>query len=246
MDQSEFELQLNVWKDLAISKQVLIGAATDALGLDPDCSTDELRDALDTATKKAKDAEERIKQANTEARESVVEMERKMIAAENARKTAEAERDQAKEALDVAEKQLASERAGAADELKKAKAETAEKQKSIKAIHVALADTPENVVKKMKALKKQKMDESNSKKRLEGELRQLKKEKQKVEKERQELQELVNNSAELMENVKEHQKLAGELHQQLTEKLGDDNELAPLPALNEEIIEAISKAASKD
>ena len=32
MDQSEFELQLQVWKDLAISKQVLMGAATDAEG----------------------------------------------------------------------------------------------------------------------------------------------------------------------------------------------------------------------
>ena len=43
VDQAEFEVQLQVWKDLAISKQVLIGAATDALGLDPECESAELK-----------------------------------------------------------------------------------------------------------------------------------------------------------------------------------------------------------
>ena len=34
MAQAELELQLKAWKKLAVSKQLLIGAATDALGLD--------------------------------------------------------------------------------------------------------------------------------------------------------------------------------------------------------------------
>ena len=33
----DVDIQLQVWKDLAISKQVLMGAATDALGLDAEC-----------------------------------------------------------------------------------------------------------------------------------------------------------------------------------------------------------------
>ena len=42
----DVEVQLQVWKDLAISKQILMGAATDALGLDAECSTEELKSAL--------------------------------------------------------------------------------------------------------------------------------------------------------------------------------------------------------
>ena len=43
----DVDIQLKVWKDLAISKQILMGAATDALGLDAECSTEELKEALD-------------------------------------------------------------------------------------------------------------------------------------------------------------------------------------------------------
>jgi hypothetical protein len=43
---AESVLDLKVWKELAIKKQILIKAATDALGLDPECSEEELRAAL--------------------------------------------------------------------------------------------------------------------------------------------------------------------------------------------------------
>ena len=48
MDQAQLELQLKVWKDLAISKQVLMRTAAIALKLDPDCSQDVLKEALES------------------------------------------------------------------------------------------------------------------------------------------------------------------------------------------------------
>ena len=53
MSQTDIDIQLQVWKDLAISKQILMGAATDALGLDAQCSTDELKSAMNKAIKRA-------------------------------------------------------------------------------------------------------------------------------------------------------------------------------------------------
>ena len=41
------DLQLKVWKELAISKQILMRAATEALKLDPECTQEELKDALE-------------------------------------------------------------------------------------------------------------------------------------------------------------------------------------------------------
>ena len=46
MSETDVEIPLKVWKDLAISKQVLMGAATEALGLNAECSTEELSTAL--------------------------------------------------------------------------------------------------------------------------------------------------------------------------------------------------------
>jgi major membrane immunogen (membrane-anchored lipoprotein) len=57
VSQTDIDIQLQVWKDLAISKQILMGAATDALGLDAACSTDELKSAMNQAIQQAKDAD---------------------------------------------------------------------------------------------------------------------------------------------------------------------------------------------
>ena len=61
MDQPEFELQLKVWKELAVSKQILMRAATDALGLDPECSSEELKEALAAAVEKTRAAQTEAK-----------------------------------------------------------------------------------------------------------------------------------------------------------------------------------------
>ena len=63
----DVDVQLQVWKDLAISKQILMGAATDALGLDSECTTDELKAALDQAIKRARDADIKIQETLSQA-----------------------------------------------------------------------------------------------------------------------------------------------------------------------------------
>ena len=57
MDQAELELKIDVWKKLALSKQMLIKTATDSLGLDPECSMDEFKSKLDEAIAKGNSAE---------------------------------------------------------------------------------------------------------------------------------------------------------------------------------------------
>ena len=70
----DVEVQLQVWKDLAISKQILMGAATDALGLDSECSTDELKSALDQAIQRAKDAEHEAHRIREGQQEGAIEL----------------------------------------------------------------------------------------------------------------------------------------------------------------------------
>ena len=54
--QADDEIQLQAWKDLAISKQMLIRVATEALGLTEECSTEELQTALEQAMERTKAA----------------------------------------------------------------------------------------------------------------------------------------------------------------------------------------------
>ena len=53
MTASDTDVQLKVWKDLAISKQMLMNAAITALKLDKDCSQEELKQALETTISRA-------------------------------------------------------------------------------------------------------------------------------------------------------------------------------------------------
>ncbi|MDG1206049.1 MAG: hypothetical protein P8N51_11835, partial [Pseudomonadales bacterium] len=57
-------LDLNVWKEIAIAKQILIKTATDTLGLDPECNDDELKVELEKAMQQIKDADSQVTKAN--------------------------------------------------------------------------------------------------------------------------------------------------------------------------------------
>ena len=179
----DVDIQLKVWKDLAISKQVLMGAATDALGLDAECSTEELKEALDKAIKRARDADINIQKTRSEADQQIAEYKRLAETAEQARKEAEAAADTAIKAREQAEHQLAQGKEDNAAALKKARAEVADKQNQLKAISKALADTPENVVRKLKTLKKQKLDESKLRGQTENKLQSTRKKMGKLEQE---------------------------------------------------------------
>jgi hypothetical protein len=126
VNQPELELQLKVWKELAISKQMLMRAATDALKLDPNCSQEELKAALESVLKKIAKAETETAEARAQAKITITAMENKVAASERALATAQASVTQLQAAQENSTKQMATDRAAAAKELQKVKDRVAE------------------------------------------------------------------------------------------------------------------------
>ena len=178
MSDNDAELQLKVWKELAISKQVLMRAATDALKLDPNCSQEELKKALDIAIKRAIEADVDISRAQEQAKVAISLMEKKLADSNKAQDATEAANAELLAAQEKLKKQLIDDRNSSAKEVKKLQESIVEKDRALKAINTALSDTPENILKKLKTLKKQKIDESNARKQAEKSIVSLRKEKQ--------------------------------------------------------------------
>ncbi|MCG5512267.1 hypothetical protein [Ectothiorhodospira shaposhnikovii] len=242
MNQAEAELQLKVWKELAISKQMLMKGATDALGLDPECSTEELKAALDVAIQRGNEADVKIKQANEQARQAIDAMEKKVKASEKAQILADAAREEALSRLQSGEQDMAAERVAHTKEMKSIKEQLAEKDKALKAINKALADTPENVMKKLRQLKKQKHDEATARKQLETQLSGLRKEKRELDEKVSTLQAALESSAKLVEQYRELRKVSEQLLDQAKGAAGD--EAPALPELDAQLLEAIEQAAA--
>ena len=243
MSQSDSEQQLRIWKDLAISKQMLMNDAAAALKLKDDFTADELKDALNNAIKRGRDAEIDIKAAHQQADESIAEMEKTVKKTEKARRDAEAERDEAKNLQAQSEQQLANGRKENAEALKKAKRQVEDKQKELKAINLALADTPENTVKKLKALKKQKLDENVARKVAEDANRILKKENKSQKEELESLSALSEDSTKLLDayrSIKEWSDSAAE-------KLKTAGiEIDAIPDIDASIIASIESVSSEE
>jgi colicin import membrane protein len=178
VEQAQLELQLKVWKELAISKQVLMRSATDALKLDPNCTQDELKQALDAALKKVAESDSNVVIAREQAKQAVSEIEKKLTVSVQAHTAAEATILELRATQDALSKQGAGDRVSSAKEVQALKDRVAEKDKALKAINTALADTPDNVIKKMKTLKKEKQDEADARRQLEASFNTLRKEKQ--------------------------------------------------------------------
>ena len=137
MEQAQLELQLKVWKELAISKQVLMRSATDALKLDPNCSQEELKVALDAVIKKIAEADSSVAVARAEAKQAITEMEKKLTVAEKARTVAEASAEETRLAQENASRQIEIERANFTKEMQQMKGVVAERDKTVKAINAA-------------------------------------------------------------------------------------------------------------
>ena len=142
-----------------------------------------------------------------------------------------------------AEHRVATARDANAKELKKATQELAKLQKTIKAINTALADTPENVVKKLKKLKKDKFDEATSRKRAEDEARALKKTKKKLEDTIDEHKSSIENSTKLAEKYRQLYEVCKSQREQLESLVDDKDSLVELPKLDEHLLEIVEKAA---
>jgi chromosome segregation ATPase len=234
------EIQLKVWKDLAISKQILMRAATDALKLDPECTQDELKEALESALKKIARADTELSNAKKEATAAIAVLEKKLAASEQDLATARKAATDATAAYDGAVQQMANQRAAAATELQKVKESLIEREKSLKAINTALADTPANVLKKMNTLKKQKQEEADARRQIEAALNALRTEKKQQD---QKLAEVLRNGATLVSRHRDLHALSSKLHEQLQPLVEDAKSLPQIPELDTTLLEAVEQPA---
>lgn len=246
MAETELELQLKVWKDLAISKQLLIRAATDALKLDPDCSPEELKQALEVAIKRSIEADVNVSKAQEQAKVAVAEVEKRLADSQRALQAAEAAHAEALASQQKLQQQISDIRSSAASEVSNLKERLGEKERALKAINAALSDTPENVVKKLKALNKQKKDESDARKRAEEEAAALRKDKGRLEQSVKELKAVQENAVQLAARYRELHTLCCSLRDQLESLAQDKESLAAVPALDSALLEAIEKAGAPE
>jgi colicin import membrane protein len=239
VNQPELELQLKVWKELAISKQMLMRAATDALKLDPNCSQEELKTALEGVLKKIAKAETETAEARAQAKVTITAMENKVAASERALAIAQANVTQLQAAQENSTKQMATDRAAAAKELQKVKDRVAEQEKALKAINTALSDTPENVIKKMNVLKKQKQEEADLRREIETSLNTLRNEKKQQDQKAAAGEKLAAQYRELHE-------ISVKLHERAKAALPDEKDLPAVPELDAKLLESLGQTMAQE
>jgi colicin import membrane protein len=242
VSQAQQDLQLKVWKELAISKQILMRVATDALKLDPECTQEELKEALETALKKVAKADTELVSAKKEAAAAIAALEKKLTDREQELAIAQKAATEAKSAYDAAVQQMANQRAAAATDLQKVKDRLAEREVALKAINTALADTPANVLKKMNALKKQKQTEADARRQVESALNTLRAEKRQQD---QKLSDVLRNGASLVTRYRDLHALSLKLHEQFQPLVEDAKSLPEIPELDTSLLEAIEKPAER-
>jgi chromosome segregation ATPase len=240
VSQAEQDLELRVWKELAISKQLLMRAATDALKLDPECTQEELKEALERALRQVAKADSDLVSSKKEAAAAAAALEKKLAASEEALAASQKAAAEAKAAHEGAVQTIANQRAAAALELQKAKERLAERDKALKAINTALADTPANVLQKMNTLKRQKQEEADGRRQIESALNALRTEKRQQDKK---LTDLQRNTASLATRYRDLHAVSLKLHEQLQPLVEDAKGLAPVPELETTLLEAIEKPA---
>jgi chromosome segregation ATPase len=243
VSQTQHDLQLKVWKELAISKQILMRAAADALKLDPDCTQEQLKEALEGALKKVAKADTDLANAKEEAKVAITALEKKLATSEQELAIAQKAAAEAIAAQESAVQQMANQRAANATELQKLKDLLAEREKSLKAINKALADTPENVLKKMSALKKQKQEEADARRQVESALNTLRTEKRLQD---QKLADVQGNGATLVSQYRDLHALSLKLREQLEPLVDDAKSLQTVPELDAKLLEAIEQPSDKD
>ena len=237
-------MQLQVWKDLALQKQLLANEVIKALDLDTTSSAAVIKDELNKLLDRARHADDNIKASRQRADEAITELRTEFKAEQKARNAAEGAIDAALAAQKAAENALTVGREANSDGLKKAKEEVARKDRELKSINTALGDSPENVVKKLKNLKKQKLDENTARKAAETAVRKLKKEKKDLEDKLDERKTLLEQSATLIEQYRELRTVAEEHLEKINESITDDDEKVKLPEQDDKLLESIEMAAT--
>ena len=243
MSQTQQDLQLKVWKELAISKQMLMRAATDALKLDPECTQEELKEALGGALEKIARADTDLFNAKEEAKVAITALEKKVAATEERLSIAQKAAAEAKAALEDAVQQMANQRAAAARELQKVKDRLIERDKALKAINTALNDTPENILKKVNRLKKEKQEEADARRQVESALNTLRTEKRQQD---QKSADALRNGTTLVSRYRDLHALSLKLHEQLQPLVEDAKSLPEIPELDTELLEAIEQPSDSN
>jgi len=238
VSQTTEDIQLQVWKDLALSKQLLANEVIKALDLDTTATAAKLKEALNKLIDRANHADKNIQSAREKADASINEIRNEFKASEKARLKAESAIDEANAARAAAENALSAGRESNSGSVRKAKEELAKKERELKNINAALADTPENVVKKLKTLKKQKLEENTARKAAEAMSRTQKKEIKELNEQLEERKKLLEQSNQLVEQYRELRTVA----EALKEKAGDDAEA--LPIQDDKLLEGIEMAAT--
>lgn len=238
--ENELDQQLKIWKDLAITKQMIMNEAASALRLKGEWTQEELREALEAAIAKAKQADETVTKTRNEADASIAEMQEKVRKSEKALSEAMAKIKDAEEAKDAAERQLLNGRKDNSDSLKKAKLQVEDKQRELKAINQALADTPENVVKKLKTLKRQKHEEATARTKAEEQNRKYKKQTKELEEKLETFDALKEDSNSLLKEYREFKDSSKELFEK------NDIDTDALPKTDHELLGRVEKAVSDE
>jgi colicin import membrane protein len=238
---TDIEIQLKVWKDLAISKQILMGAATEALGLDPECSSEELRTALTSSIKRSKEADANIERTREETATQIADMTAQVETMQKALTAAEAQVTESSTAREAAERRAEIGKTENAESIKKAKAEVAAKQNELKAISKALADTPDNVIKKLKALKKQKLDEARIRGLVETQLRTTRKDKTKIEQKLEVQKAEMEKVTPLLETLRDMRDLCVKANEKIKSLSEHESDLLEIPELDEELLDSLTE-----
>jgi len=238
---NELDQQLKIWKDLAITKQMIMNEAASALRLRGEWTQEELREALEQAISKANAADDEVKKTRAQAEQTISEMQDKVRKSEKALAEAQAKIGTADEARETAERQLVNGRKDNSEALKKAKVLVEEKQRELKSINQALADTPENVVKKLKNLKRQKHEEATARNKAEELNRKNKKQIKEQEEKLESLQTLTEDSEKLLVEFRDLRKFSEEN----LKKLSDDDAVE-MPKVDHELLGRIEKLTSSE
>jgi septation ring formation regulator EzrA len=202
-----------------------------------------MKQALEGALKKFAKANTDLFNAKEQATVAISALEKKLAAGEQTLAIAQKAAADAKAALECALQQLANQRTAAATELEKVKDRLTERDRSLKAINTALADTPANVLSKMNTLKKQKQDEADARRQVESALSTLRTEKRQQD---QRLADVLRNGASLVSRYRDLHALSLKLHEQLRPLVEDAQTLPEIPELDTDLLEAIEQSTDKN
>jgi chromosome segregation ATPase len=200
---------------------------------------------LNKAIQRARDADIQIQETLSKADQQISDFKQRAETAEQARSEAEVMVEESVNAREQAERQLLNGKADNAEALKKARAEVTDKQNKLKAISKALADTPENVVRKLKTLKKQKMDEAKLRGQVESRLQSMRKEKSKLEADLETRKSALENAATLLEQIKAMHETCLQAETTIKKLSGKKKDQLKVPAFDAAAFESLEQSLTE-